>query len=126
MFDLFLRRLSNFRRLGGFSSFGSFSGFSSSPGCRLTTPDYLDDVTLGNPDDIQQRDVRRTSVEAASALDAIVHGILLQFVHHPVLCKLVQQERLQSHRAGLGTFAAAYAVALFLADSLSGREKQKG
>ena len=65
-----------------------------------------DDVALGKTDDVEKRNVCRAAVEAASALDTILYRILLKFVHHIVASIIVEQERLKTHRAGLGTFSA--------------------
>ena len=70
-----------------------------------TTSDDLDDIALCDTDDVEKRNVRRTAVEAASALDTILNGILFEFVHHGVAGILVEKERLESHRTGLCTFS---------------------
>ena len=83
-----------------------------------TTSDDLDDIALCDTDDIEQRNVRRTAVETASALDTVLNGILLEFVHHGVAGVFVEEERLESHRAGLCTFSTTDTCRLDSANSL--------
>ena len=85
---------------------------------RSTSADDFDYIALGKPDDIQKRNVGRAGIETAAALDAVLNRILLKFIHKAVLGTFVQKERLQAHRAGIGTFAAADTVALSFAARL--------
>ena len=68
--------------------------------------DNSDDVSLRDADDVKERNVGRTAVEAAAALDTVLYSILLKFIHHCVACILLKKERLETHRAGLCTLSA--------------------
>ena len=81
-----------------------------------------DDVALGYTDDIQKRNVCRTTVKAAAALYTILDSIILKFFHHIVACIFLQQEWFQTHRTGLRTFSATDTCALDSAHCLFCRQ----
>ena len=75
-------------------------------------------MALSYADVVQQRNVGGAGIQAAAALDAVLGGIGLQGFHIGRLGELVQQERLQAHRAGIGAFAATDAGRCVLAAGL--------
>ena len=108
-FNLFLRRSS---LCSGFGSGGSGS-------------DDAENLSLRRSDDIQQRNICRTAVEAATALDTILDCIGLQFLGHAVTGQPLEQLRLKAHRTCVGTFAATDTVSFNAALRLFlGEEKQ--
>ena len=59
-------------------------------------------------------------------MDAVLNGVRLKLVGVAGLGETIEQERLQSHRAGVGAFTAADAVAFRMPLGLLGGEEEQG
>ena len=100
---------------GPFARRGLLGCFGSGLGRSSAGTDNTHDLTLGLTDMVEQRDVGGAAVETATAFDAILHGILLESVEIACGIEPAEQERLQTHGAGIGATAAADAETLLTA-----------